>query len=361
MDRRVAAAFLVALFVGATSPVWAAPLGGNPTFVPDPASPGASVSFNGTITESTFDPSQISCAAYGGPAPTPLRGDCRYDKGRRVRGWFELPKGATPGTTYTITLCGPAACLDSEPPPGAWFLSGAITVAPTPVVVPTLRCEPYAVAASKLATVGLTALERGQDQVVASQRPSAGATVTPPVRVLLEPAMVPSFVSHGLVFSRAEAGSACLTLVRTGADSGVVVGQVPDAGLPVTSDRLATVTVSPTTTSASTTTPTPTPTPTRTPTPTPRPTPDPVTKKVGHWVRHRVPPSLPFAALAGVALVGAREWRVFHRPVVDPAACVVRVGTPFPTTELTYDPAGAPWASYVVVRHDHRPTVEEAP
>src|SRR4029077_15658869 len=106
MNRPLALAFLVAGFVVATSPVWALDAG-NPNFSPDPALPGQTVSFTGTLPDSGMDPNVCEVIGADGATPTYR---CEYDNAARFSGWVVVPTHATPGASDTMTFCGSPGC-----------------------------------------------------------------------------------------------------------------------------------------------------------------------------------------------------------------------------------------------------------
>jgi hypothetical protein len=64
----------------------------------------------------------------------------------------------------------------------------------------------------------------------------------------------------------------------------------------------------------------------------------------------------------GGVVFGLRRWQIVHaRPVVDPTTLAIHVEPPSSTSEVTEGARGQVSASYVTVRHDHPPTVEENP
>jgi hypothetical protein len=105
--------FLIALVAGlaaATSSVWAADPG-NPTFSPDPASPGQTATFAGSVPPARLVPGP--CDVRGQDSSTPAY-SCSYDDAGAFSGWVVVPSSATPGTSYGFVFCGPAECATSN-------------------------------------------------------------------------------------------------------------------------------------------------------------------------------------------------------------------------------------------------------
>jgi hypothetical protein len=367
MDRRLAVALLVALLIGATSPVWAG-VGGNPAFDPDPADPGQSVSFTASITEPTFDAAGNQCYVYADTSEPPiLKARCAYTKARDVNGWFLLPASATPGTRFVVLMCAPLGCEGAEPPSGSWSLAGTLAVAPTPVIVPTVSCESLGTAIKSLSTVHLTVSRTSFPGPVGSQVPTAGATITPTGGTAsLYPAVVPILTGRAYPSASALVYQACGLPVPSGDTAGVVVSQAPSPFLPVPSDQRVIVYLSRTPLSPSSLTTSPQSS---------EPTTPASSSHLGGnggddgggglpgWVWPQGVLGLVVALVVGAAsFVGVRTLRKSRLPEVNPTLAKVSVvGVPRLTTDLAEVALGPLSASFVVVRHPHTIHLEEHP
>ena len=326
MNRKVALTVLVAGFVAATSPVWAAGAG-NPTFMPNPAYVGQKVSFSGSGSVSKLSGSCDVTAAAGAA----LTYSCTYDVTGRFSGWVLLPTTVTPGMPYVLAFCAPVGCNQKT---WIWGVTNAVGVTTSPpppsAIVPNLRCMDYASASKGLSGASLVGGGgRFPGGVVGSETPNADATVSPGSTVTLYPVRVPTLEGISYAVAVRRIAAACATPVRFGPPDGLVTSQSPLQGdlLPV--DRSVYVYLP---RSATTITPTPT-TPTTSSSTSPAsssssasssatlPTSPTSSHSGGHtsgpphrpWWRRAALPTGSLVGLAALALVGLHEWRI-HRP-----------------------------------------------
>lgn len=237
MTRRLALLLLVAGFVAATSPVWAAP-DDNPQFDPDPASPGATATFLGTITSSPFLTEAGSCVVTPSPGPS-LVYSCGYDDARRVSGWVEVPSDWT-ASALPLVLCGPPGCDKAVDAAAYWYLTHTLGVGeaqPAPVTVPTVTCDNARSGHDALQRAGLRVAAPSSVFVVGSQAPAPGATVPSGTGATLYPALVPPVIGQGYSSAVALVTRACGSPAVAGDTAGAVTRQSPSATKALPLDR----------------------------------------------------------------------------------------------------------------------------
>jgi hypothetical protein len=243
MKRWLALLALVAGLAAATSPVWA--LGaGNPSFVPDPAYPGQSVSFAGSLPDVGFDPSPCEVTASDAPS---LAYSCAYDNTGTFSGWVVIPSTVSPGAPYTMFFCGPTnECAVGK---GLWHATNAVSVIASPVpsvTVPTLHCSTLRPVYKSVVTGGLRLAPTSFPGPIGHVVPPGGSLVPRGSTITPYPARVPGL--RGLTYPAAVARveSQCGIPTPAGPTDGVVVGQEPLPGIAMPTDRLVTVSLSPT-------------------------------------------------------------------------------------------------------------------
>lgn len=240
MKRWLALFALVAGLAAATSPVWA--LGaGNPSFVPDPAYPGQSVSFAGTIAVG-MDPGGCEVTAADGAT---LTYSCSYDSAGAFSGWVDVPRTVSPGTSYTLFFCGPPECSGGK---YLWSETDSVSVIASPaasVTVPTLHCSMLPSVYKSVLVGGLTIAPTRFPGPIGHVVPPGGSVVLRGSTITPYPARVPGLrgLSYPSAVTRVE--GRCGIPTPAGPTDGVVVGQEPLPGIALPTDRLVTVSVSP--------------------------------------------------------------------------------------------------------------------
>ena len=243
MHRTLALAWLVAASVAATSPVWAAD-GDNPSFSPDPATPGASVTFSGTVTATPSPGSGGTCEVA---AATPVAYACTYGPSGDVAGWLGVPSDWS-SPALPVALCAPVGTCGkvfAKGFPGQWSIESTLDVSPatTYVTVPAVRCSPYGAASEEMHGAGLVVPgDRGTGPkppyVVASQAPASGAVVTAGTEVSFYAALVPPVVGLDYPSASTLIDGACGTPVVSGDTAGTVSLQSPSPMSAVPADRV---------------------------------------------------------------------------------------------------------------------------
>jgi hypothetical protein len=253
MNRKLTLVLLVAGFAAATSPVWALDAG-NPTFTPETASPGQTVSFAGTLPDVGFQPGLCQVADADSDA---LTYSCSY-AGGDFSGLVVLPTTLTPGTTYALSFCGGDGCSNAKLP---WTATNTLLVASTPalVTVPDVRCDTTGYAVKVLASYGLVELRTAFPRPIGRVAPPVGSPVSRGSTITPYPALVPTLGRLSYPSASALVNAACATPVPVGPTDGAVAGQAPPPGSAVPTGLEVTVSLTPTPTPAPTPTPTPTP------------------------------------------------------------------------------------------------------
>jgi len=244
MKRWLALLALVAGLAAATSPVWA--LGaGNPSFVPDPAYPGQSVNFAGTV-DVDMDPGECEVTAADGAT---LTYSCSYDSQGTFSGWVDLPRTVSPGTSYTMFFCGPLECSGGK---YLWSETNSVSVIASPissVTVPTLHCSALPSVYKSVVAGGLRIAPTRFPGPIGHVVPPGGSVVLRGSTITPYPARVPGLrgLSYPSAVTRVE--GQCGIPTPVGPTDGVVVGQEPSPGIALPTDRVVTVSLSPTATS----------------------------------------------------------------------------------------------------------------
>jgi hypothetical protein len=243
MNRTLALVWLVAASVAATSPVWAAD-GDNPSFSPDPATPGASVTFSGTVTPTPSPGSGGTCEVA---AATPVAYACTYGPVGDVAGWLVVPSDWS-SPALPVALCAPVGTcgkLFARGLPGQWSIESTLDVSPSPtyVTVPGARCSPYVAAREEMQGAGLVVPEDRRTRpepsyLVASQAPASGAAVTAGTEVTFYAALVPPVVGLDYPSASTLIDGACGTPVVSGDTAGTVTLQSPSPMSAIPADRL---------------------------------------------------------------------------------------------------------------------------
>jgi hypothetical protein len=357
MNRRLALTVLVAGFVAATSPVWAA-TGDNPSFTPDPAYPGQSVSFAGRMPTPPPPSVVTSCEVRG---PETLSYSCTYDAAGEIVGWLVVPSD-WPSPQLPVVMCGPACApvvrLKALVLAQTWTLAATVGVAPPQryVTVPGVRCARYPDAREEMQSASLDVAEARSTFIVGSQAPAAGATVTVGTTASLYPAHLPSVV--GLSYSAASAlvARACGSPIASGGTSGTVVTQSPSASGLVPPDRRILLVLSAAPSSPASPPPSSLPSSPGSSAPSSPPPPPPPPPPSSPAAPHRTwwPLALTGASLMAVAAVsaGAYQWRVHH-------SWDVRVGDPALVLVWEPDVPGRLKPSLIVRRHPTTYRLEE--
>jgi hypothetical protein len=379
MDRRLPLTLVAAWLIWAAAPAWAT--SGNQLAIPTSASPGERVELSGPIVPAG-EPADGKCEVFTSLGVTePVEPICDYTAAGEFDASFTLPTTEEPGSTYAFEVCGPVGCAEGKTM--TWSQTFELQV--VQLEVPLLHCYSLAKAEETLRNLGLEPKPQSDVFVVDGSVPPAGTPVEPGDSVVLTPATVPSLHGMGMPRASLTAHQACATAREAeGRTQGLVVEQTPQADQPIRKPfQLITVQLevrtTPTTTAPTTTLPT-TPTTSTPPTSTPT-TPSSVSsptddgggggddggggdgiRRFPAWaLRHTVMPGMPILAAAGVALIGVRSVQRLRLPVVDPAAVSISVGTPQVTQQITQGVPGRLSASFIVVRRDRQPWIEEHP
>jgi hypothetical protein len=241
MTRRFVLVLLVAGFAAATSPVWAADPG-NPTFSPDPAYPGQTVSFSGSLPDVGFSPD--TCDVTGPDASTPTYA-CSYDELGAFSGWVVVPSAATIGKSYLLVFCGPVGCATTLK--AAWMATNSVAITPSPasspsdrVVVPTLHCVDYIAGSSRLTAKGLVVGSTPFSGAIGRVVPSGGSVVSSGSTVTPFPPQVPAVTALAVESAGALVRRACGSPSAVGTGN-LVLGQSPSPGLTLPVDRRVTL------------------------------------------------------------------------------------------------------------------------
>jgi hypothetical protein len=242
MRRTLVLLLLVAGLAAATSPVWAADPG-NPSFSPDPASPGQTASFVGSLPDVGLGPDSCDVTASDGSTPAY---SCFYDDAGTFSGWVVVPSSATPGTSYVFVFCGPAPeCATVGK--SQWTATNGVSVATSAsssparlVTVPTLHCVDYVAGSSRLTAEGLAVGSTPFSGAIGRVQPSGGSVVRAGSTVTPYPPRVPDVVALSLAAATPLVTRACglASAVGTG---GVVLRQSPSAGADLPSDQQVTL------------------------------------------------------------------------------------------------------------------------
>lgn len=240
MRRTLAVVLLVVGLAAATSPVWAQGPG-NPSFSPDPASPGQRVTFSGSLPDVGFPSGTCDVTAPDASTPTYT---CSYADST-FTGWVVIPSTAATESAYALVFCGPAnECAFNKP---QWRVTNSVAITSSPaapisrgVVVPVLHCRDLAVGASLIQARGLVVAPTSFAGVIGRVSPSGGSTVSSGSTVTPYPPRVPDVVALPLDSASALVKKACGSPYASGTAS-LVGSQSPAAGTALPADRLVTL------------------------------------------------------------------------------------------------------------------------
>jgi hypothetical protein len=305
MNRPLALVLLIAGFVAATSPVWAAPVDNGLAFDPDPAYPGQTVGFSAAL-DSTETGDGSCVLIYPSQEPAAEEWSCSYIPANTVTGYVVIPDDAPTGTPYAIKVC--AGCGGEF----GWERSDAVgVVAPPSVTVPTLHCKYLPSVYKSVVDGGLQVFRTSFLGPIGHVVPSGGSVVSSGSTITPYPALIPKLGHLAYPSASALVVGRCGIPVPTGPTDGVVVGQSPLPGESVPSNLLVTVSLTATNGpvdggSAP---------PTRPPSPDPTPKPD----KHPWWWRAQHPDRSFLAWTGGLLVVvvgaaGAHRVRVRRGP-----------------------------------------------
>lgn len=241
MRRTLAITLLVAGLAAATSPVWAQDAG-NPTFSPDPAHPGETASFAGSVPPGGLIPGPCDVRGQDSSTPSYL---CSYNDAGSFSGWVVVPDSASP-TSYAFVFCGPATTCTTFKKP-QWIVTNAVgvtsspvTLSSSPVVVPTLHCVGYDIGASSLRRQGLVVGSTPFPGAIGRLVPLGGTTVFAGSTVTPYPPLVPDVGALHLASASAIVTKACGSPQAVGTAT-VVSDQSPSAGAVLPADRVVTL------------------------------------------------------------------------------------------------------------------------
>jgi len=360
MNRPLALALLIAGFVAATSPVWAAPLDTGLTFDPDPAYPGQTVDFSGALGSAETGDGTCTAGHFG--TPSVAASSCSFFPASAVTGYVVIPTDAPIGTPYRIDVCADGCGGEF-----GWGRNGAVKIVAPSATVPTLHCATYGEAVERLTDRGLNIVRTFFPWPIGRVAPSGGSVVSSGSTVTPYPAKVPTL--SGLPYPAASSAVvyACATPVLTGPADGAVASQSPAPGQAVPSEQIVLVYLTPNSSPDSSPPTSPTSTAPTSPS-TSGGKSDREDDDGDHPPHHRswwkrvALPTGGAAGLAALVFLGMRRWHIVHtRPLVDPATLAFEITQEASTSDITEGARGQLSASYVTVRQDHPPTVEENP